>query len=202
MIWALLIAFILAALFAAAAWWRGRNVEDPVPRLTNWLLRRAMQEPYFAIVKPDGSTYMDRWWVFNPDWYWSRKKWLGVRWLKWLPAARIHCTWLSDSDRHLHDHPWNNISIILRGWYWEEMPANPIQDPEMDAFPTGRKTTLRLPLVPVFRRATDRHRLVIQDGECCLSLFIMFPRQRDWGFWTENGWVYWRDYLKMYEEDA
>ena len=27
-----------------------------------------------------------------------------------------------DSERHLHNHPWTAISVVLRGYYWEELP--------------------------------------------------------------------------------
>lgn len=34
-------------------------------------------------------------------------------------TARIHNVKRSDHDRALHDHPWHNASLVLRGGYWE-----------------------------------------------------------------------------------
>lgn len=98
----------------------------------------------------------------------------------------------------MHDHPWNNISILLRGCYTEVEPRLSWQRPKMDQY--AQRRTLRLPFRPVFRKAQDRHRLVLspQNTENGVwSLFIMFRWKQRWGFYTEKGWVYYRDYLGM-----
>jgi hypothetical protein len=52
----------------------------------------------------------------------------------------------------------------------------------------------------VFRKATDRHRLLIPEGTVCYTLFIMGPWQRVWGFHTAKGFVPWRKYLGIKED--
>lgn len=136
-------------------------------------------------VPADYDLYMARWWVFNENWGLSRK----YPWLAWLPAIRLHHVSSSDRDRHMHDHPWDNLSIILFGRYVEVMPQCPNQSAEDDRVPARQIKKLRRPWRPVFRRAADRHRLVLFPGESVWSLFIMFRWQREWGFLTEDGWV-------------
>lgn len=177
--------------------WDIRNKLDPIPRITDWIIRHAQKTPYEHIGDQDGL-YMGRWWVFNAEWWLSNWRKFDRRWLFWMPAIRLHHTVKSDADRHLHDHPWPNVSILLRGCYYEMLPLDQKQDPALDGDPTCHVAKLRLPLIPVFRKATDRHRLIVpEDGGGAVSLFIMFRWQRDWGFHTENGWVYWRDYLGL-----
>lgn len=89
----------------------------------------------------------------------------------------------------MHDHPWNNLSIILKGRYVEVMPLHQEQLAVDDQNPTRQIRKLRKPWRPVFRRAADRHRLELIDGEEVWSLFVMFRWQRVWGFLTEDGWV-------------
>lgn len=91
------------------------------PGLVNWLIKRAQQTPYTHIPSRDGKgTYMYRWWLFNPYAKDEQGNDTPARW-SWLPSIRIHHIRLPDVDRDLHDHPWNARTIILRGWYTEEL---------------------------------------------------------------------------------
>ena len=79
-------------------------------RVTDWLIRRAQHTPYTHL-----EGYMERWWLLNP--YDNRT--YGTK-HPWFPfSARIHHILREDFDRHLHDHPWNARTFILRGWYDE-----------------------------------------------------------------------------------
>ncbi len=131
------------------------------------MLRR---EPDFIILQ-QGKPYIRRWWI--------------------IPRNRVFNIYLhhilrSDDDRALHDHPWWNLSIILKAGYLELMP-NEIKRRKAGQF--------------VFRRATAAHRLALYietDSEKeipCWSLFITGPRLREWGFLCPKGWVMWRDFL-------
>jgi hypothetical protein len=123
----------------------------------NALIERAKETPYFHL---DG--YMNRWWIGN-----------GRR-------ARIHEILRSDNDRHLHDHPWDYTTIILRGGYIEHHTDG---------------STLWCPEGTVLnRRAEDAHKLELPHGPV-ITLFIMGPKRQGWGFLTENGKVPWREYL-------
>lgn len=91
---------------------------------------------------------------------------------KYKVALFIHRLYRSDPDQHLHDHPWDWISIPL-GFYEEE-----------DA--SGTHTCW--PLVPRFRKAEYAHRLYLLNP--VWTIFIHFRRRREWGFHTHTGWVH------------
>lgn len=124
----------------------------------------AYRTPYAPI-----GDYMDRYW-FLPDIFGER--------------ARVHCTKRSDRDRHSHDHPWHFVSIILEGGYTEEIE-----------YAEGlRERHSYRPGDVLFRHAEHRHRLEIAEGGDCWSLVFTSPNVRDWGFWTPEGFVPWREY--------
>lgn len=141
------------------------------------LVEQAKKNPYFHL---DG--YMERYWLypFQND---------GMN-------IRIHHVLSSDKDRHHHDHPWPSTSIILQTGYWEIMPKDQEQDPSLDA--TEFVRIWRAPGDVVTRKATDRHSLELEPGTTAWSMFIMGPLEQKWGFYTEEGKVYWRDYLNDY----
>lgn len=123
-----------------------------------------MRKPDFII----GDSYMLRWWII------PRNRWFNIY---------LHQIRKSDDDRALHDHPWANCSIVLKGGYNEVTPKG---------------TFWRRPGSIVFRRATARHRLElpVRNGgiNYCWTLFITGPWQRSWGFWCPQGFVHWRDF--------
>lgn len=88
-----------------------------LPRVRRWLIRRAMRTPYRAIVSADGQEiYLARYWLFNPYDGAYEKRW------SWLPSIRAHRIMRADQDRHMHSHPYQARTIILQGWYFEEVP--------------------------------------------------------------------------------
>jgi hypothetical protein len=126
----------------------------------NWRIPR---KPDFIIGAHD-APYLRRWWVI------PRNRWLNIY---------LHQILQNDDDRALHDHPWINCSVILKGCYVEVTPA-------------GRH--LRQSWIPIFRRATAAHRLELVDG-ICWSLFITGPIVRQWGFHCPKGWRLWKDFV-------
>lgn len=85
--------------------------------VANYLIRRSWATPYFHL-----PGYMDRWWLFNsysPDVEKSGEARYARKMPSWVPSIRIHHILRADDARHLHDHPWNARTIILKGWYVE-----------------------------------------------------------------------------------
>lgn len=117
----------------------------------------------FIIGKED-SPYLLRWWII------PRNRWFNIY---------LHKIVRSDDDRALHDHPWWNCSIILKGGYQEVMPS---------------KIRWRAPGSITFRPAKAAHRLILH-GHCCWSLFITGPKFREWGFHCPNGWRPWQVFV-------
>lgn len=134
-------------------------------------IRRVFHRPPDFVI---GDDYMLRWWVI------PRNRWFNVY---------LHCIGRDDDDRALHDHPWWNISIILKGSYRE------ITDElrSIEGNVTYRETRVREPGDIVFRRAEEAHRLEVVKGPVW-SLFITGRRVREWGFHCPKGWVHWTDF--------
>jgi hypothetical protein len=156
------------------------------PAVTDWLIQRAQRTPYSNITSPtDGSLYMGRWWLFNP--YPAKSDGRRRRWGDWLPSIRIHHIVRPDGDRHLHDHPWNARTIILRGWYSEELPETP--NWRRWHF-RSRGYTGRL-LFGQFHRIDE----VATGG--AWTMFITWGYRGTWGFEVDGNKVPWREYLEV-----
>lgn len=110
------------------------------------------------------------------------------RW-KLIPMNRLLNVYLHlfvRSDRDVaHDHPWDNLSIILQGSYTENAYG---------------KSLIRKPFRPIFRTAESSHRLEVSG--LVWSLFITGPKRRSWGFYAPEGWIPWRKFLKIEEPEA
>lgn len=126
-----------------------------------WAAAIMARAPDFII----GDNYLRRWWVI------PRNEGCNVY---------LHEILASDDDRAHHDHPWDNVSMLLDGSYIEHDR-------------NGRH--LRVAGSIVSRQATDAHRLEIPDGGRALSLFITGPKLREWGFHCPKGWVRWQDFV-------
>lgn len=133
------------------------------------IARLFSRPPDFVI----GDNYLRRWRVL------PRNRWFNIY---------LHKILHSDDDRALHDHPWWNVSIILKGEYVEVVPADP-------ARPAGPRFLhlIRKPFRPVFRRARQMHRLVVEKPTW--SLFITGPSVRTWGFACPQGWRPWWEFV-------
>ena len=159
------------------------------PAVVDWLIRRAQRTPYFHITGADGSVYMERYWLFNPYDKVQKSRWRG-----WLPSIRLHRIVREDRDRHLHDHPWDARTVILRGWYIEERRV---------------ESTLFKELVARYRRragdtATLRfgeyHRSDEGSSGGVWTLCITFKYRCTWGFLVDGKKVPWREYLGISKE--
>lgn len=110
------------------------------------------------------------------------------RWILSTPwgTLRIHKILRSDKDRHLHDHPWDFTSFILKGRYIEHTAAG---GREFRPGSVNRK------------RAEDLHRLELRHGPVW-TFVVSGPVRRKWGFVTAKGWIYWRTYTGETYPDA
>lgn len=155
------------------------------------------REPDFIITREDGTPYLRRWWII------PRNPWFNIY---------LHHIQGDDDDRALHDHPWPNVSVVLKGGYWEVLPFTPLT-PLPEGWTPPKLRAWRGPGSIVFRRPTAAHRLELgQAAEVirndngtlktlravkipCWSLFITGPRVREWGFHCPKGWVWWKDFV-------
>jgi len=162
------------------------------PAVAEWLIQRAMHTPYSHIEK-DGSVYMARYWLFNP--YPLHDGGRNRRW-QFPISIRIHHILRPDQDRHMHDHPWNARTIILRGWYAEDRQYRgeplPPGIPEPDAIEHLRRTgdTARLEF-------GEYHRITKLPHGGVWTIFITGKYRGTWGFLVDGQKIQWRKYLGM-----
>lgn len=148
--------------------------------IRNWLIGRSFLTPYSNIVH-DGEIYMWRFWLFN------RYDGKG-RHIPWLPSIRIHHIVRPDQSRHLHNHPWDARTIILEGWYCEELEDRKYRWREQ-----GDTTAIQNDLY---------HR--IQQVPCSgtWTLFITYSKSHQWGFKVDGEFVPYRKYLGVDDKAA
>lgn len=159
-----------------------------IPRVADWLIDQAMKTPYYPIVK-DGETYMERFWLFNPYESIDGQQ-MGSR-IKWFPwNIRIHWIRLPDQDRHLHDHPWNARTFILKGGYVEQRIADSILG-RVIRRKTGDTASLKF---------GEYHRITSIDVGGVWTLFVSGPYRGTWGFLVGGVKVQWRTYLGLEEK--
>lgn len=157
-------------------------------RVADALIRRVTRRAPDVVIGGHADPYLLRWWI--------------------IPRNRLFNLYLhefrrSDDDRALHDHPWFNLSLLLRGCYIEHTIA---------AGGVHRRRR-RLAGDIVARSPWHAHRIELvrrwlavleQDGFShqrvagevpCWTLFITGPVLRDWGFHCAlRGWVHWRKF--------
>lgn len=150
------------------------------PYVAEWIIKRAQKTPYFHL-----PGYMNRWWLFNrysevdsPD--------LIAKQYPFLPSIRVHQILREDRADHLHDHPWDARTIILKGWYKE----------------------LKEDGVAYYRFAGDtqpimygeyHHIQEVSEGGC-FTLFFTWEYVGSWGFKVDGVKVPYREYLATHPE--
>ncbi len=166
------------------------------PAVTNWLINRAMQTPYTHIKSQNCDTvYMYRFWLFNPYLATAEKVRLtqeGKR-IPWsFPISiRLHRIMRPDSDRDMHDHPWNARTIILRGWYLEIREYDTFGDYTPFGYFYDRKSGQTATL-----KFNEYHRIIDLPKEGVWTLFITYKYRGTWGFKVNGEKVPYYDYLK------
>ena len=131
------------------------------------------------IIAPDGEPYLYRWHVIprNPH-----------------GNVYFHIQVRSDPERPLHDHPWDNTSGILAGIYHELMDMTPSRG--VPVWYARRRGHV------IFREAHWAHRLTLPpDTPYTMTLFTTGPKIREWGYWTDRGWVH-NEELNRISEDG
>jgi len=121
--------------------------------------------------REDNEPYLERYYVFLRD-------------RTWFPFnVFIHKFLKSDPD-DLHDHPWPYMTVILRGGYWEWTKNSPT--PQWKGAGQIR-----------FGHSTDYHRIELEPGIECWTMFVPGPKQRDWGFLVKNRWIQHEQYFQL-----
>jgi hypothetical protein len=137
-------------------------------KLAERLISRITRRAPDVIIGSAFNPYLIRWWVI------PRNRFFNVY---------LHRFMRSDDDRALHDHPWTNLSILLRGTYTEHT---------IDAGGINVRTERHAGQWKLRLFGSFAHRIELTHGECW-TLFITGPRYRHWGFHCPSGgWVHWQ----------
>lgn len=119
------------------------------------------------VINHSGKDYLQRWWIVPRNNY---------------SNVYLHRILGPDDPRALHDHPWANTSIIIKGRYREITPDGEFIRKAGDI---------------IHREATALHRLELIDSEPIISLFITGPTVREWGFQCPQGWRHWKEFTAL-----
>lgn len=106
----------------------------------------------------------------------------------------VHHIFRPDADRDLHDHPWPFASLVLRGSYTEVYSlVHDLVARELQLLP---RPHLRMRW-RIHRMPLNRAHKITQVEPGTWTLVFVGRRQQDWGFWTNLGWVPWREYVSV-----
>ena len=132
----------------------------------------------------DNEPYLERYYLFLKD-------------RTWFPFnVFLHRFLKSDPDAQ-HDHPWSYITFIIKGGYWEYVLTY-----DNDRV-TGETKIWRGPGHMRRCRAESYHRVEIEPGVDCWTIFIPGIKCRDWGFlehnstWSNFTWVPNEEYIVL-----
>lgn len=136
------------------------------------ITRYRQHEPDLSIM-PDGKdVYLFRWYII----------------LELTGSVYVHLQVKDDPYPEMHDHPWDNQSVILAGAYLEHLQTFP---------PYGAvEIAVRQKGGVITRGASEAHKLHL-NAPYCLTLFSTGPTVREWGFWHDFKHIPWP---KMVEE--
>lgn len=96
----------------------------------------------------------------------------------------IHKICLSDYDLHCHNHPWNFISLILKGIYKQKIIS--LYEYYKICFPFN-----------IFRLKRDEfHHLTLLNGPVWTIVFA-YGQYHEWGYLTESGFCDHKTYRKL-----
>jgi hypothetical protein len=103
----------------------------------------------------------------------------------WHKRVFLHHIVLPDPDAHMHDHPWDFKTRVLRGWYKESFIDGPVHGFSCKVAP-GQWYK---------RPATFRHRITEVSPGGVWTLVVADQAEREWGFWVGGKWLPWHQYL-------
>lgn len=122
----------------------------------------------------DDTAFFERWWLVRTPSDGSPG-----------PNRYLHRFLRSDAEEP-HCHPWNNGSLVLAGSLTEELWSGP------GVMGDKLRRTLK-PGDVAIRAAEEVHRIVaVEPGT--ITLFWTGAKRREWGFWTDAGWIHHRDF--------
>jgi hypothetical protein len=118
------------------------------------------------IKSKSGKLHFRRWQILKTRWF----------------SIWIHCIYAPDEDKHLHNHPWDFKSMVIKGSYLEETENGNI----FQKF--GKFNS---------RNGDDFHKILKLNTEKVYSLFFVTPPKREWGYKVDGKFIQHEEYRKL-----
>jgi len=129
-------------------------------------------------VGADGDPYLDRLRIVQTPWF----------------GLYLHHIHRPDRDRDPHDHPWAFASLVLAGAYRELVWP--------DRTDLDRSVVRERPRWSLRSLGRNSAHMITVTSGTLWTLVFTGPRRNDWGFWTPQGFVGWREYIAAAEGEA
>jgi hypothetical protein len=114
----------------------------------------------------EGKLHFRRWQILKTPWF----------------SIYIHGIYAPDQDKHLHNHPWDYKSLVLKGSYIEETNNG------VNLLKFGSVTS---------RNGEDYHKIKTLLTNSVYTLFIVSPAKRTWGYQVNGKCMYNEEYRKL-----
>jgi len=121
------------------------------------------------IKSKDGKLHFRRWQILKTPWF----------------SVWLHGIYAADEDKHLHNHPWDFKSMVLKGSYIEQ---------------TERGFVTQKPLKFNSRGGASFHKIHKLITPVVYTLFIATKQKREWGYLVNGEFVDNETYRKMKHE--
>ena len=122
------------------------------------------------IKSKSGKLHFRRWQILKTRWF----------------SIWLHGIYAPDEDKHLHNHPWDFKSIVLKGSYIEQTEnGNITQRP-------GKFNS---------RNGSDFHKILELKSPVVYTLFIVSPVKRIWGYKVDGVFIQQDEYRKLKKEN-
>lgn len=145
----------------------------PVVGAALWLVH-AFSEPALILRKSNGARYLTRWHLISTQWL----------------SVYVHRLDGPDPDRHMHNHPWKALVLVLRGSYSQQTIR-----PGGIAY----RYTEHSPLRP--NHLGEHYHKIVSLRPGTITLCICGPRQaRGWGFLVNGEHMDWEAYVRTHQQ--
>lgn len=133
------------------------------------------------VISPEGQPYLNRWFVIKD---------------KERACVYLHIFLASDPDRPLHDHPWASHSLIVSGECNEivaRIKGRQLAETHINKLKPGDMRC---------RTAEEPHRVLLANNSAyMITIFTTGPKVREWGFWTEDGFIGHKEFVASLGSD-
>lgn len=120
------------------------------------------------IQSKDGVVHFRRWRVFSTPWF----------------TVNIHGIYHRDEDQHLHNHPWDFFSVVLKGYYTERLEGN--------------RKKIRFPGHMARRKKDAFHKIDSLHSKSVYTLNIMWNADEgNWGYKVKGEFVHHEAYREL-----